>query len=248
MINLLLGLVAGVVIAVAITLSGFPLVAGIIPGTLVFIGAYIGLAFRTGKKLQAVVKDVQAELSSIGGNQKEAKVKADKSIKMLEAALPLARWQFLIEGEVQSQIGMIKFLFKDHDGAMAAFAKSSSRNYLTRAFAASVHYQRQKFDLMEKAFEDAVKSGKKDGMVWAAYAWCLQQQKKDDEALKVLARAVEANPSDEKLKSGLTALQNGKKLKMKAWEPMWWQFGLEGPPMQQPQFIGGGRRARFMRR
>ncbi|MBL8933230.1 MAG: tetratricopeptide repeat protein, partial [Archangium sp.] len=78
--------------------------------------------------------------------------------------------------------------------------------------------------------------------------WCLQQNKDVDGALKVLARSVAENPSDDKLKSALTALQNDKKLKMKAWEPGWWQFGLEAPPMQQPQFMGGGRRGRFMRR
>ena len=59
-----------------------------------------------------------------------------------------------------------------------------------------------------------------------------------------MARTVEANPSEEKLKGGLTALQNDKKLKMKPYEPMWWQFGLENPPLQQM----GGRQVRFERR
>jgi hypothetical protein len=43
-------------------------------------------------------------------------------------------------------------------------------------------------------------------------------------------------------------LQNDKRLKMSPWEPMWWQLGLENPPMQQAQFVGGGRRRGFMRR
>ena len=53
------------------------------------------------------------------------------------------------------------------------------------------------------------------------------------------------NPSDEKLKKALTALQNDKRLKMSPWEPMWWQLGLETPAMQQPQFAGAGRRRGF---
>jgi Tfp pilus assembly protein PilF len=95
---------------------------------------------------------------------------------------------------------------------------------------------------MESKWEEAVKHGKKEGMIWAGYAWCLVQNKEKDKAIKVLARAVETNPSDEKLKSALTALQNDKRLKMKAWEPGWWQLGLESPQQPQPMFVGGGRR------
>ena len=43
--------------------------------------------------------------------------------------------------------------------------------------------------------------------------------------------------------AGLTALQNDKKLKMKPYEPMWWQFGLESPPMA----MGNQRRVQFQR-
>jgi tetratricopeptide (TPR) repeat protein len=177
-------------------------------------------------------------------NKKEQQAKADKAVKMLEAALPLGRWQFLLEGEVYGQIGMIKYLFKDQEGAMAAFSKTGARNYFARAMQAAILFQRKDFGGMEKSFEDAVKHGKKEGLMWAAYAWCLVQNKESDKALKVLARAIEANPSDEKLKAALTAVQNDKRLKMKAWEPMWWQLGLEQPPMQQPQFYQG-RRPRF---
>jgi hypothetical protein len=59
-----------------------------------------------------------------------------------------------------------------------------------------------------------------------------------------MARSVEQNPSDERLKTALSALQNDKKLKMKPFEPMWWQFGLEQPPME----YSGQRRVQFQRR
>lgn len=244
MINLLLSLTAGAAVAVAIKLAGFSVVAGVLPGTLVFLGLYIVLGRRSFQKLQAVIRQVQAELSSMPPNKKEQQVKAEKAIKLLESALPLGRWQFLLEGEIHGQIGMIKFLFKDYEGAMASFARTGPRNYLARAMQAAILFQKKDFAGMERSFEEAVKHGKKDGLMWAAYAWCLLQNKQNDKALKVLARAVEANPSDEKLKSALTAVQNDKRLKMKAWEPMWWQLGLEQPPMPQPQFFHG-RRPRF---
>ena len=39
--------------------------------------------------------------------------------------------------------------------------------------------------------------------------------------------------------------KDDKKLKMKAYEPMWWQFGLEAPPQLMPP---GGRQVRWARR
>jgi predicted Zn-dependent protease len=113
---------------------------------------------------------------------------------------------------------------------------------------AAIHFQRKEFGPMQAAFEAAVKHGNKEGLMWAAYAWCLVQNKNTEEAIRVLSRGVAANPSDEKLKKALTALQNDKRLKMSPWEPMWWQLGLESPPLQQVQFVGGGRRRGFMRR
>jgi tetratricopeptide (TPR) repeat protein len=248
MINLLISLAAGVVVVVIVKLLGFGLLAGVIPGTIVFLAILVVLGRRSFTQLQAVVQGVQAELSSMTANKKEQLAKADKAVKMLEAALPLGKWQFLVEGEIHGQIGMIKHLFKDYDGALVSFQKASGRNYFAKAMQAAIYYQKKDFSSMQQSFEAAVKHGNKESLMWAAYAWCLVQNKKDDEALRVLSRGVEQNPSDEKLKKALSALQNDKRLKMSPWEPMWWQLGLETPPMQQPQFVGGGRRRSFMRR
>lgn len=250
MINLLLSFAAGLAVVVLVKLLGFPLLAGIIPGTIVFLAIFVVLGRRSFMQLQAVVQKVQAELQSMTPNKKEQAAKVDKAIKMLEAALPLGKWQFLVEGEIHGQIGMIKHLFKDYDGALASFQKASARNYFAKAMQAAIYFQRKDFGAMQSSFEAAVKHGNKESLMWAAYAWCLIQNKKDDEALKVLSRGVEANPSDEKLKKALSALQNDKRLKMSPWEPMWWQLGLETPAIPQPQFVGGGgrRRGGFMRR
>ncbi len=245
MINLLIALAAGVAVVVLVKALGFSLIAGIIPGTVVFLAVLVVLGRRSFMQLQAVVGAVQAELSSMTANKKEQQAKADKAIKMLEAAIPLGKWQFLLEAEVYGQIGMIKHLFKDFEGALAAFSKASQRNYFAKAMQGAIYFQKKDFSAMQASFEAAVKHGNKESLMWAAYAWCLIQNKKDDEALRVLSRGVEQNPSDEKLKKALSALQNDKRLKMSPWEPMWWQLGLESPPMPQAQFAGAGRRRGF---
>lgn len=248
MYNLLIAIGAGVVIAVAVRLLGFPLWAGIVPGIIVMFGAYLWLARRIGTRISALSQVAQKELSTPASNPREQRVKIDKAVKTLEEGLKYDKWQFMIASELHAQIGMIKYMSKDLDGAEVHLSKSSPRNYMAKAMHGALYFQKKDSAKMKQRFEEAVKSGKKEGVIWAAYAWCLLQLKEKEQAQKVLARAVEANPSDEKLKNALVALQNDKRLKMKAWEPMWWQFGLEQPPMPVMGGGGGGRRIQFQRR
>ena len=89
MINLALSFAAGLAVVVLVKLLGFGLLAGIIPGTIVFLAIFVVLGRRSFMQLQAVVQKVQAELQSMTPNKKEQATKVDKAIKMLEAALPL---------------------------------------------------------------------------------------------------------------------------------------------------------------
>jgi tetratricopeptide (TPR) repeat protein len=245
MINLGISLALAVVVFVAVRLLGFPTYAGAIPATIVFLGTFVVLGRRTYNQLQALMATVQTELQSMPPNAKERKVRVEKVVKMLEAALPLGKWQFLVEGQIYGQIGMLKYLFEDYDGAKTAFAKANARDHYVQAMQGALAFKKKDFPAMEKAFENAVTYGKKEGLMWATYAWCLFQNKEKDKALKILGRGVEQNPNDEKLKGALSALQNGKKLKMAAWEPAWWQFHLEPPPMQQQMMFPTGRRAHY---
>ena len=110
-------------------------------------------------------------------------------------------------------------------------------SHMAKAMEGALHYQQKDFAAMRKSFDNAIVAGKKEPLMWAVYAWCLVQSGDKTQALQVLGRGVETNPTDEKLKGSLSALQNDKRLKMKPYEPMWWQFGLESPP---PQMMGGG--------
>ncbi len=220
--------------------------AAIIPATLALVLANYLLARRVGKKIQELATEAQKEIqaASTSTSKEMQKQRMDKGIKLLEQGFKYDKWQFLVGAEIHAQIGMIKYMTKDLEGAQTHFAKAHSRNYMARAMEGALFFQKKDFPKMEEAFEHAVKSGKKEALVWAVYAWCELQRKDKDKALKIMGRAVEANPSDDKLKAGLTALQNDKKLKMKAYEPLWWQFGLEAPPME----LTGGRRVQFVRR
>lgn len=248
MYNLLIALGVGIALTLGVKLVGFSVWAGVPVGVIAFVATYIVLARRVAQRVQALMGTVQNDLQgSQPTSQKEAQARVERAIKTLERGLVYDKWQFLVGPEIHAQIGMLKYMVKDLDGAKTHFDKANPRNYMAKAMEGALHYQRKDFTDMKGAFEAAVKHGKKEALVWAVYAWCLLQNKEKDEALKVLARAVEANPTDEKLKASLTQLQNDKRLKMKPYEPGWWQFGLEAPPMQ-PMGGGGGRRVQFTTR
>ncbi|WP_224248266.1 tetratricopeptide repeat protein [Hyalangium gracile] len=248
MYNLLISLGVGIAIVLGTKLAGFPIWAGIIPGLLAFIGTFILLARRVANRIQKLMDSVQKEFATQATNQKDAQAKVERAVKTLEQGLVYDKWQLMVGPELHAQIGMLKYMVKDLDGAQAHFARCGPRNYMAKAMEGALHYQRKNYTAMEAAFEAAVKTGKKDAVIWAAYAWCLLQIKEKDKALRVLGRAVETNPTEEKLKASLTQLQNDKRLKMKPYEPTWWQFGLEAPPPPPTMGGGGGRRMQFINR
>jgi tetratricopeptide (TPR) repeat protein len=243
MYNLLIAFAAGVVVTVAVRLAGLPLYAGIVPGVLVFLGVYVLLARRIMKKLQALALGAQNELKAIS-TPKEQTTKVAKAIRTLEQGLLLDRWQFMVAAQVHGQIGQLQYMVKDFEAAEPHLLKASGRDAMSQAMLGALYYQRKDYPRMTETFEKAVKAGKKEGIVWAVYAWCLQRTKEREKAISVLGRAVTANPSDEKLKSALSALQNDKRMKMQGWGHLWYGFHLEAPP----QDLGGGRRVQFQRR
>jgi tetratricopeptide (TPR) repeat protein len=169
----------------------------------------------------------------------------DKAVQTLQAGFALAPWQFLVASQLHSNIGVLLYLKSDVDAALPHLEKSFSRNWVARGMLGAARYRKRDLDGTTKVLGDAVKSNKKEGVLWSLYAWILEKEDRHEEAIAVLGRAVQANPSDEKLKSSLQALQNGKKLKLgKLYAEQWFQFMLERPP---PEFAGagfrGGRRA-----
>lgn len=133
---------------------------------MVFIGVFVLLGRRIYKKMQAMGTAVQAELQGMTPNPRDQKARLEKAIKLLEEGLAWAPWQFLVESEIHGQIAVLRYVFKDYEGAEPHFAKASSRNYLARGLEAALMYQRKNYPAMAQRFEEAVKHGKKDGMIW----------------------------------------------------------------------------------
>lgn len=242
MYNLLLSLAAGLAVALGIRLTGAAWTWTFVPAAIALVGSYLGLARRSWKKLEALFEETQKELQA---------QRFEKALLVLERGFDLAPWQFLVASQLHSQIGVLLYVRKEFDKALPHLRKSFSRHGVARAMLAVQLWRRKDLAGMEKAFDAATKSNKKEGILWCVYAWVLDKEGRHEEAVKLLGRGAAANPSDEKLKAALQAMQNDKRPKLgKLYGEQWYQFHLEPVP---PQAFGGGmprgsRRAIYGRR
>ena len=101
--------------------------------------------------------------------------KLDKAVQTLQGGFRLAPWQFLVASQLHSNIGILLFIRQDLDAALPHLEKSFSRNWIARGMLGVLRYKRRDLDGMKRVFEDAVKSSKKEGVLWSAYAWILEE-------------------------------------------------------------------------
>jgi len=237
MYNLLIAIAAGLAVSLALALgTNLGLAAAIFPGVLATTIAYFVLMRRSWKKLEAVFEAMQREVQA---------QKFERAIQTLQGGFALAPWQFLVASQLHSNIGILHYLKSEMDAALPHLEKSFSKNWVARGMLGAARYRKHDLDGTLRVLDDAVKSNKKEGVLWSLYAWILEKEGRHEQAIALLGRAVSTNGSDEKLKTSLQALQNGKKLKLgKLYAEQWFQFMLERPP---PELAGagfrGGRRA-----
>jgi tetratricopeptide (TPR) repeat protein len=242
MYNLLISLAAGLAVTLAVRFgTNVGWVGSVVPGLLALMVAYFLLARRTWKQLEALMGTVQKELLA---------QKLDRALQTLEGGFALAPWQFLVASQIHSQIGVLRYVRQDFAGALPHLQKSFSRHGVARTMLALSHYRKKDLEAMRKVFYDAAKDNKKDGLLFATWAWVEEKEGAHDRAIAVLARGLKSSPSDEKLKAAAQALQNDKRLKMgKLYGEQWFQFHLEQmPPQMAPAGGRGGRRIVYQRR
>lgn len=235
MINLGIALLVALVVFGIFTVA-FSALAAIAPALIAFLAAYVILAQKAMRQVTRISEQAQKEMMA---------QKLDRALETFRSGLPLAKKQFLVGPILHANIGTLLYVKRDFEAARPHLEQGFSRNYLAKAMLGAYLFKKGDVEGMKKAFELAVKHGKKDGLTWAVYGYCLERLGRREEAMAVFGRGVQANPSDERLKSNLQALQNNKKLKMRLFAPQFYQFHLEAPP---PEFSPGGRRVVYQRR
>jgi len=238
MYNLLVSLAAGLLIALAVRLGGFGWVAAIVPGVLAIAIAYVALNLRAQKRLNAIIEASVAEAQAR---------RFERAIQLAKGALALGPWLFGAKGIASALIGQFLWWKGDTEGALAHLESAPSSQWPARVMLAIARWRKRDLAGMRAVFEEAVKgrSNRKQGLLWCSYAWLLEKEEQHDEAIRVLGRAAGVNPSDEKIKSALQALQNGKKLKIGKLYLEWYNFGVEPPPQVTPPGFRPGKRSLY---
>ncbi|HWQ07456.1 MAG TPA: hypothetical protein VN436_00025, partial [Holophaga sp.] len=155
------------------------------------------------------------------------------------------RWQFLVKGSIDGQIGVIQYLRKKNDEAEPLLRTASPQHYIAKAMLAILQWKKGDKKLARASFDQAMKSGKKESLLYAVYAYFLNEIHERDAAINILNKGLKVCEGDERLLSNRNLLQNNKAMKMKVYGEQWYQFMLEKPVIRQepPPFARVSKRA-----
>ncbi len=236
MINFLLGLVASLVgagLLMALKVSpwlSMPL------GLLLGFGLFIYLGRRTQAQLEKIFNRAGELLK---------KQQFDPAIEVIKEGYKLSSWQFLVKGSIDGQIGVIQYLRKKNDVAEPLLRTASSQHYIAKAMLAILQWKRGEKKLAKESFAMALKSGKKESLLYAVYAYFLNEIHEREAAVDILNKGLKVCEGDDRLLSNRNLLQNNKAMKMKVYGEQWYQFMLERPMVHQepPPFARISKRA-----
>lgn len=236
MLNLLSGL--GVAIAVGLLLEllriNFWLAGslGLIAGLALFI--YLGK--KTQNKLEKIFNRAGELLK---------KQQFDPAIEVMKEGYQLGRWQFLVKGSIDGQIGVVQYLRKKTAEAEPLLRSASYQHYIAKAMLGILLWKRGEKKQAKTTFQLALKSGKKESLLYAVYAYILNEMKEKDQAVAILNQGLKVCKDDERLLVNRNNLQNNKPMKMKVYGEQWYQFMLERPMVRQepPPFARISKRA-----
>ena len=193
------------------------------------------------KKVMAVMETANRDLQG---------QRVDKAITELKSAFVYGKWQMYVTGQLNAQIGMIYYMKRDFGKAFPYLEKSFFKNWVAMGMLAVSYMKRSKPEKMRETFEKTVQWSSKESLLWNLYAYCLTEIGDTGKAKEVLERGLKKLPGDEHLKGNLALLSEGKKMKMRGFGDMWFQFHLEsiGAIQKHHAAAMGGSKRRIIRK
>ncbi|WP_136515716.1 tetratricopeptide repeat protein [Geomonas edaphica] len=242
MYNLLISAGAAVAVFLIVSLAaGFQYWwAALLGAMIVFTACFVLIARSVTKKLEVLMegamKDIQAQ-------------RFEKGIRDLKSALRFAKWQIYVESQINSSIGMVYFVRREFATAFPYLEKGFFKNWVTMGMLGVTYMKRNKHDKMKETFDKAIMATPKESLLYALYAYCLNEIGENVKACEIAAKGLAKLPGDENLKLNLELLREGKKMKMKGYGEMWLQFHLESlAAIQKQQMAAMGGRRRIIRK
>jgi len=161
--------------------------------------------------------------------------KAQLALRSLESLLALGRWQPLLKGQLNAQIGILRYSQGEQDKALVYLAKSSARVAEAQMFRASILFRRGHFDEAKEVLDLTTRFNKKHVLLANVYAYLLEKKGQRTEAIAQLNRLLKQEKLNEATKDNLLRLQNDKKMNMKRFGMPWYALQLEKPPASMGQ-------------
>ncbi len=208
-------------------------------GLVVLVVVFILISRSLLKRITAIMTQAQKDVMAN---------RADKAISDLKASMKFAAWQFYIKGQINSQIGTIHYIKRQFSEALPYLEKGFSKNWVAMAMLGISYMKKNKTDKMVSTFEKAIAASRKEAMLYALYAFCLDHIGNRARAVEILNQGVKKT-SDERLRENIDLLEAGKRMKMKGFGDMWFQFHLEkqGAIIKQQTKAMTGRRKQVLR-
>lgn len=206
----------------------------------VFAGVFMLITRSVMKKVGDLMQTAQRDVMAN---------RAEKAIKALEDGLKYGAWQFYVKSQIHSQIGSIYYIKRQFNEAVPYLEKGFVRNWVSQSMLAITYMKKNKTSKMIETFAKAVSGSRKEPMVYALYAFCLDRVGERNKAIEVLKNGLAKTASDERLQENLSLLEAGKKMKMKGFGDMWYQFHLEkqGAIIKKQTKAMTGRRKQVLR-
>ena len=184
----------------------------------VFFAVFLLIARLVMKKLGDVMQQAQRDVMAN---------RSDKAVRDLQTAMKFNLWQFYIKQQINSQIGSIYYIKRDFNDAIPYLEKGFVRHWAAMSMLAVSYMKKNKPEKMKETFEKTIAGSRKEPMVYALFAYCLDHIHDRAQAIEVLKKGIKKTNGDERLKENVDLLEAGKRMKMKGFGDMWYQFHLE---------------------
>jgi hypothetical protein len=197
-----------------------------VPAVIAVLAVYFVLARRSFRRIETLFMDASKHLQT-------PPPRFDLAIEAMQKGYPIAKEQFGIRTQIDAQIGVIYFLQQEVNKALPYLKRSLTfGHWMAGAMLGVCYYKKKDYENMRKVFTVLQKRSAKQGIVWCLYAYLLSQIGDHTAAQAVLTQGVSKAKDDPRVAEALLAVQNGKKIKMKAYQDQWYQFHLERPPAE----------------
>ena len=224
MINLLLSILLGSLVFMGLWYPELVhYVVAIIAGVLSALGLFIFISRAIGKK-------VQAKFSSAQGAIQKQKVKL--AVSIIESALPYAKWQPFLKGQIHAQIGQLLFMVDKHDEAMDHLKKTFGKIAMSYACMAVIHYKKKDKTAMYKSLDEGIKYNGKDAFIYALGSYLAFKLGNNDKAMAFANKGIK-KAKDDRLNTIQKNLANKKVPTMKPFGEMWMAMKLDKKLLRQ---------------